>query len=121
MGNTCCRGEAASSMVFPHIQYSTERDSLLGSSASDYDDNKQLHAHREVKIKITKEKLEELLGKSDLHGMPVDQIVSGLISASADHHYYNYYYTNDHVDIQDSLQFHHRSWRPALQTIPEVN
>lgn len=109
MGNSCCRGEA-SSMVFPHI-HSTERESLLGNI-----DDEQ-HAHREVKIKITKEKLEELLGKSELQGMSVDQVLSGLISASADHYYY---YTNDslhdHVDL-----FHHRSWKPALQTIPEVN
>ncbi|KAL8112843.1 hypothetical protein AgCh_020230 [Apium graveolens] len=89
MGNSCCRGRVASSMVFPHI-HPTERDSLLGN-------DQHVHAHREVKIKITKEKLEDLLGKSDMQGMSVEQIVSGLLSASADHHHYCYD-TNDHVD-----------------------
>lgn len=62
-------------MVFPHF-HSAEKDSLLDnktSSSASYDDyDKQ---HREVKIKITKEKLEELLGTADVHGMSVDQVV----------------------------------------------
>ncbi|WOG85322.1 hypothetical protein DCAR_0104510 [Daucus carota subsp. sativus] len=115
MGNSCCRGEASSSMVFPHF-HSAEKESLLDnktSSSASYDDyDKQ---HREVKIKITKEKLEELLGTADVHGMSVDQVVARLLSASADHHYYD---PDGDLDLDSH---HHRSWRPALQTIPEVN
>ncbi|KAK1368356.1 hypothetical protein POM88_034448 [Heracleum sosnowskyi] len=119
MGNSCCRGDGSSS-VFPHF-HSNEKESLLSDTSSlrpspnysgVYDNDKQ---HREVKIKITKEKLEELLGKADVHGMSADQVLARLLSASADHHYY------DHDLDLDSDSHHHRSWRPALQTIPEVN
>ncbi|KAI8001359.1 hypothetical protein LOK49_LG09G00118 [Camellia lanceoleosa] len=58
----------------------------------------------EVKIKITKKQLEELLGRGEVHHMPVDQVVSSLIDAS------------DRFEIQ-----HQRSWRPTLNSIPEVN
>ncbi|KAL7242991.1 hypothetical protein ACSBR1_015407 [Camellia fascicularis] len=55
---------------------------------------------REVKIKITKKQLEELLGRVEVHDMPVDQVLSSLINVS---------------EIQ-----HQRSWKPTLQSIPEV-
>ncbi|CAL5335597.1 unnamed protein product [Camellia sinensis] len=58
----------------------------------------------EVKIKITKKQLEELLGRGEVHHMPVVQVVSSLIDAS------------DRFEIQ-----HQRSWRPTLNSIPEVN
>lgn len=59
----------------------------------------------EVKIKITKKQLEELLGKVDVKDMSVQQVLAQLISVS------------------DKFQTTslHRSWRPALQSIPEVN
>ncbi|CAL5410470.1 unnamed protein product [Camellia sinensis] len=54
----------------------------------------------EVKIKITKKQLEELLGRGEVHHMPVDQVVSSLIDAS------------DRFEIQ-----HQRSWRPTLNRL----
>ncbi|KAL8107755.1 hypothetical protein AgCh_024237 [Apium graveolens] len=126
MGNSCCRGEAtSSSMVFPHF-HSNEKESLLDDHksslrpSSDYsgvDHDYEKQQHREVKIKITKEKLEELLGKADVHDMSADQVLARLLSASADYHYYDHAI---HLDL-DSHHPHHHSWRPALQTIPEVN
>ncbi|MCL7034524.1 hypothetical protein MKW94_011229 [Papaver nudicaule] len=53
----------------------------------------------EVKIRITKKELEELLGKIDVQGLSMEQILTQLIK------------THDE----------HQSWRPALSSIPEVN
>ncbi|XVF70668.1 hypothetical protein PTKIN_Ptkin11bG0180900 [Pterospermum kingtungense] len=57
----------------------------------------------EVKVKITKKQLEELLGRVDVKELSVQQVLAQLINVS------NQYETNQ------------RSWRPALQSIPEVN
>ena len=54
----------------------------------------------EVKIKITKRQLEELLGKVDVEEMSVQQVLAQLISAG---------------------ESRHRSWRPVLQSIREVD
>lgn len=61
----------------------------------------------EVKIKITKKQLEALLGKVDVRDLRVEQVMAQLMS---------------HSDRFQS-QTHQRSWswRPALQSIPEVN
>ncbi|TKY46881.1 DUF4228 domain protein [Spatholobus suberectus] len=57
----------------------------------------------EVKIKITKKQLEELLSKVDVRELRVEQVLSQLMNHSGGY---------------QSLQ---RPWRPALQSIPEVN
>ncbi|KAJ1407910.1 hypothetical protein SESBI_23940 [Sesbania bispinosa] len=57
----------------------------------------------EVKIKITKKQLEELLSKVDVRELRVEQVLSQLM---------------DHSRGYQSLQ---RPWRPALQSIPEDN
>lgn len=56
----------------------------------------------EVKIKITKKQLEELLGSADVKDMSMQQVLEQLIGVS------------DGFD-----QTNQRSWRPALQSIPE--
>ncbi|KAJ7963825.1 DUF4228 domain protein [Quillaja saponaria] len=55
----------------------------------------------EVKIKITKKQLEELLGRAQGKGLSVQQVLTRLINVS------------------DRFETHQRSWRPALQSIPE--
>ncbi|PIA57918.1 hypothetical protein AQUCO_00500083v1 [Aquilegia coerulea] len=76
---------------------------LLGNDDGD-EGNNISSAPTEVKIKITKKELEELLGQVDVQGLSVQQLLAQLINVSNDYH------------IQDS-----RSWRPALSSIPEVN
>ncbi|XP_022735554.1 uncharacterized protein LOC111288861 [Durio zibethinus] len=56
----------------------------------------------EVKVKITKKQLEELLGRVVVKELSVQQVLAQLITVS------NQYETNQ------------RSWRPALQSIPEI-
>ncbi|CAL0335119.1 unnamed protein product [Lupinus luteus] len=55
----------------------------------------------EVKIKITKKQLEELLGKVDMRELRVEQVLAQLMSHSREY---------------ESL---HKPWRPSLQSIPE--
>ncbi|XP_061983095.1 uncharacterized protein LOC133702796 [Populus nigra] len=57
-----------------------------------------------VKIKITKKQLKELLGKAEVKGLSVQQILSQLMNASSDHR---------------SYEPQQQSWRPNLQSIPE--
>ncbi|MBA0580310.1 uncharacterized protein LOC105787199 [Gossypium raimondii] len=58
-------------------------------------------AIHEVKVKISKKQLEELLGRVDAKELSVQQVLEQLINVG------NQYEANQ------------RSWRPALQSIPE--
>ncbi|KAK4859133.1 hypothetical protein QYF36_027464 [Acer negundo] len=82
-----------------------EKQSLLGASVSSSSNNNNKSITREVKIKITKKELEELIGRADVQGLSVEQVLAELVNGPDYHH-----------------KLHHqRSWRPVLQTIPEVN
>ncbi|KAK4275461.1 hypothetical protein QN277_018540 [Acacia crassicarpa] len=61
----------------------------------------------EVKIKISKKQLEQLLSKMEVKDLRVDQVMSQLMSHRGRHGY--------------EVHQHQRPWRPALQSIPEVN
>nr|GEV92729.1 DNA helicase [Tanacetum cinerariifolium] len=54
-----------------------------------------------IKIKISKKQLEEVLGKTDVQGLTVEQVLAQLMSVS------------------ERFETHERSWRPALHSIPE--
>ncbi|TXG67802.1 hypothetical protein EZV62_009077 [Acer yangbiense] len=56
-----------------------------------------------VKIKITKKQLEELLGRAELKQISMQQVLAQL------------------MNVSDRYETNQRSWRPALQSIPEVN
>ncbi|XP_022024334.1 uncharacterized protein LOC110924648 [Helianthus annuus] len=58
--------------------------------------------NREVKIMLSKKKLEELL--EDLHNIPVDQMLDRLLDSS------------DRFELNYD---HHEPWKPKLQSIPE--
>ncbi|KAK8490623.1 hypothetical protein V6N11_035034 [Hibiscus sabdariffa] len=59
-----------------------------------------------VKVKITKKQLEELLGMVDVNELTVQQVLAQLINVSSN---------------QSDIQPNQRSWRPKLQSIPELN
>ncbi|XP_059440490.1 uncharacterized protein LOC132172945 [Corylus avellana] len=85
-----------------------ERHRLLGVetgafSLSSSSTNTSTAGTREVKITITKKELEELVGRADMQGLSTKQILSRL------------------MDSADRYDEHQRPWRPALQSIPEVN
>ncbi|KAK4344008.1 hypothetical protein RND71_037102 [Anisodus tanguticus] len=56
---------------------------------------------KEVKIKITKKQLSELMDKADIQGLSIHQLLTKL------------------MNVNEGIELHHRSWRPALQSIPE--
>lgn len=61
-------------------------------------------ANGKVKIKISKKELAVLLGETEKKGhASAEQVLARLINAKEQH------------DV------HHRPWKPALQSIPEVN
>lgn len=60
-----------------------------------------LAAGTEVKIKISKKQLEKLLKEEDIEGLSVQQVLDRLMNSS------------------DGFEPHQRSWKPALERIPE--
>ncbi|KAI3818781.1 hypothetical protein L1987_12598 [Smallanthus sonchifolius] len=115
MGNCCLKGSRSSTTVWADendqwVYYSDpdlqQKQSLLSDQTTDNSNQ------TEVKIMLSKKKLEELLGKmEDLHNIPVNQILDRLIDSSdrveIDHHHHHH------------LQQH--PWRPNLKSIPEEN
>ncbi|CAJ2639756.1 unnamed protein product [Trifolium pratense] len=88
--------------------YATDDDEDwdLSSSKGDFETKSNyadVKTITEVKIKITKKQLEELLSKVDMRELRVEQVLSQLMN---------------HSNGYKSLQ---RSWRPALQSIPEMD
>ncbi|CAI8584761.1 unnamed protein product [Vicia faba] len=101
MGN-CLKGQSSTKYAtddedewdFPATKgdYVTEKTGVPGAKTT-----------TEVKIKITKKQLEELLRKVDIREMKVEQVLAQLMNHS-----------NGYKSFQ-------RSWRPALQSIPEMD
>ncbi|KAI3673803.1 hypothetical protein L6452_39933 [Arctium lappa] len=56
----------------------------------------------EVKIKITKKQLEELLGMKEMKGLTLQQVLNQLMNGG-----------------DGGFESDQRSWRPALESIPE--
>ncbi|GAA0169685.1 hypothetical protein LIER_24114 [Lithospermum erythrorhizon] len=58
----------------------------------------------EVKIKISKKKLQELVNMGNIEGLTIQQMIVQL------------------MDVGNKYEpQHHKSWRPALQSIPETD
>ncbi|KAL2496135.1 Uncharacterized protein Fot_39892 [Forsythia ovata] len=72
-----------------------EENSLLKDSSA------EAVAGKEVKIKITKKQLEQMLIKADIQGLSVHQVLAQLMNG------------------KDRFESNNRSWIPALQSIPE--
>lgn len=63
---------------------------------------------REVKIKMKKKQLEKVLGKIEVKDMRVDEVLAQLLRHGGQGYEYE-------------VHQHQQPWRPALQSIPEVN
>ncbi|KAJ4833020.1 hypothetical protein Tsubulata_010642 [Turnera subulata] len=79
--------------------------SSSSSSSSSTSKTSSSGSTTEVKIKITKKQLEELLGRVDVKELSVQQVLAQLMNISGG------------GGFDD--QTHPRSWRPNLQSIPE--
>ncbi|CAI0407196.1 unnamed protein product [Linum tenue] len=60
---------------------------------------------REVKIKVSRRELEELMSRVEMQGLSSEQVLARLIISSAG---------------AAAAEDHHRHWKPVLQSIPEV-
>ncbi|OAY24722.1 uncharacterized protein LOC110604875 [Manihot esculenta] len=116
MGNCCRRG--SSSAVWAGDDWGSvgqelkrarnhntiiERQRLLGEEMG----------AREVTVKITKRELEALMERVEMQGLSMEQVLVKLINSGDNFEILEF---EDHQH-----HHHHRSWKPALQSIPEVN
>ncbi|KAL7602718.1 hypothetical protein Lser_V15G16680 [Lactuca serriola] len=131
MGNCCLKGSKSSRMAWAEtddendnwVYYSNpdlqQKQNLLSDEKGEKENrpnpsvsvggNINNGKNREVKIMLSKKKLEELLGKvEDLRNIPVDRILDRLIDFS------------DGFEFDDPHQ-QQQPWRPNLQSIPEEN
>ncbi|WMV14386.1 hypothetical protein MTR67_007771 [Solanum verrucosum] len=94
MGN-CLRHEEC---VAPMTSLDVEKERLLWISTS----NSKI---RGTKIRITKKELEDMLGRLNMQGVTVDQVLSTIL-----------------INSRGNGKHHRnqRQWRPVLQRIPEV-
>lgn len=124
MGNCCLKGSRSSKMVWaetddendqwvyysdPTLQQkeSLLRDEKVEEKPKSFVDSNSNGKSREVKIMLTKKKLEELFGKvDDIHNIPVDQILDRLINSC------------DRFECDVDID-HQQPWKPNLQSIPE--
>ncbi|XP_061347858.1 uncharacterized protein LOC133293327 [Gastrolobium bilobum] len=107
------KGKMGSSKVFDEVHglsfENVEKERLLLGSLRRASSD---HVNGKVKIKISKKELAELLGGKEKKQVvaghaTAEQVLVRLINAR--------YHVNEHHDA------HHRSWKPVLQGIPEVN
>ncbi|GAA0167364.1 hypothetical protein Leryth_013586 [Lithospermum erythrorhizon] len=76
-----------------------EEEELIGKNHASFSSN----IGTEVKIKISKKQLEELVKRASLEGLTIQEAIIEL------------------MDVGDRYEHQHqRSWRPALQSIPET-
>lgn len=80
-----------------------EEDSLIAENKGSSSFSSSPASSTEVKVKITKKQLEELLGRMEVQGLTMHQVLQHL------------------MNVSDRFETHQRSWRPALQSIPEIN
>lgn len=77
-----------------------ERQRLLGT------DSLSSGSTREVKIRITKRELEEIMARVSIQGLSMEQVLGMLVNST---------------DLKFEMDLNHKHWKPALQSIPEVN
>ncbi|KAK6793346.1 hypothetical protein RDI58_006799 [Solanum bulbocastanum] len=119
MGNCCKRG---SNMIYVEDDDEwecvvspknlvVEKEKLFSSSSSSSSSiSSSIVNYKEVKIRITKNELEKILaGKNDnMEEVTMEQLLSGFINSS-----------NNSFDFENIQR--QQSWKPRLQSIPEVN
>ncbi|KAI3820530.1 hypothetical protein L1987_08078 [Smallanthus sonchifolius] len=101
MGN-CVRKDSGKQRAGDYWDSPAEKSLLSGREIGKRDEDSGKRPMKEVKIKITKKQLEELLGMKEMQGLTLEQVLTRLINGG------------DGV-----FQSNQRSWRPALQSIPE--
>ncbi|CAN1199197.1 hypothetical protein LINPERPRIM_LOCUS43938 [Linum perenne] len=130
MGN-CCKGASSSSAAVwagDDWEEAVNQDCTVLFDATAAEKKRLIPAHdtsssssgtgREVKIKISRKELEELMSRAEELGLSSEQVLARLIFSDEQSH------NNSNLVFHDMLQAeldHHRHWKPALQSIPELN
>ncbi|KAL3740718.1 hypothetical protein ACJRO7_021918 [Eucalyptus globulus] len=116
MGN-CCRAESSSSssMIWAGDDWnSLLKDAGEGKRPLDGADGQRVSSsssrRREIKIKISKEELEKLVQKMEAQELSLEEVLPLLINKNTFNCHGSGFAKNGS----------HRSWRPALQSIPEA-
>ncbi|KAL5730770.1 hypothetical protein ACHQM5_003562 [Ranunculus cassubicifolius] len=107
MGN-CLRHKSSNIVNANHevdLYYKAKKSFYAEEKPLLEDDSKPLRSSAVVKIKITKKQLEAMLGSAEMEGLSIEDMVSQLINASE----------------EDEAPLQQQPWKPALQSIPEVN
>ncbi|KAJ0983101.1 hypothetical protein J5N97_011356 [Dioscorea zingiberensis] len=99
MGN-CIHGRPATWADDEEWEEEEEEEMMMGEMR---EKEIKMEPSKEVKIKITKKQLEELLHKADMQGLPLQQALMLLMSVG-----------------DAGVTENDRHWRPVLQSIPEV-
>ncbi|TYK13052.1 hypothetical protein E5676_scaffold255G006540 [Cucumis melo var. makuwa] len=113
MGN-CCKGQYSTPVTgcsdrrTPPLKNHRQRRHEEGSSCCSKETNL-----REVKIRMTKKELEELVGWLNMADSSFEHVMARLVNVINDQNGDN---NNDQV-VKLRQQ---RSWRPSLQSIPEI-
>ncbi|XP_010448967.1 PREDICTED: uncharacterized protein LOC104731332 [Camelina sativa] len=95
-----------SSTVF----HDEDGEKLLGETSSETSSSSSTSCgRREIKIRMTRKELEDLMRNIGLKGLTAEEILSKLIFDGGDQIGFSA------VDLTN----HHQPWKPALQSIPE--
>ncbi|WCJ32918.1 hypothetical protein M5689_014313 [Euphorbia peplus] len=102
-GSDDCRSSSPESMnTSSHHDYYGEKEDKKGLLLHQECLKSSSNTNKEVKIKISKKQLVELLGKVDMNELSIEQVLTHL------------------MNITDSVvSYHNRPWKSNLQTIPE--
>ncbi|KAK3432042.1 hypothetical protein EUGRSUZ_E04063 [Eucalyptus grandis] len=115
MGN-CCRAESSSSTIWAGDDWNSlpcdgeGKKRLLDDADGKKVSSSSSSRRREIKIQISKEELEKLVHKIEAQGLSLEQVLPLLINEN----------TFDRRGSGFTKYGRHRSWRPALQSIPEA-
>ncbi|CAL1372648.1 unnamed protein product [Linum trigynum] len=90
---------------------SSDKNQLLPARSS----SSSSSSGREVKIKVSRRELEELMSRVEMQGLSSEQVLARLIISSAGGGGGAAGLFSDPAD-----EDHHRHWKPVLQSIPEV-
>ncbi|CAN1811100.1 hypothetical protein LINPERHAP1_LOCUS26130 [Linum perenne] len=120
MGN-CCKGVSSAAVHddgddWELLPLHNNHETVLFDGAASSDKNRLLpvsstsslsSGREQVKIKVSKRELEELISRVETQGLSSEQILARLILSGS-------------CDVRDDDD-DRRCWKPVLQTIPEVN
>lgn len=94
-------GSFAAGPTAPTEYESLSKGSADSASSSSSSSSSSLTEGTEVKIKISKQQLEQILKSAEVEGLTAQEMLSKLLNGG------------------DNFESNQRSWKPALQSIPE--